>query len=413
MGNKLAKGVNDLETWCKQNNREVLLDEWDYEKNTLVPTEITMGSNKKIWWKCSKCEFEWQAVVNNRINGRGCPKCAKETHTSFPEQAIYFYIKQIFPDAINTDNHVGIELDIYIPSKKIAIEYDGEHFHNSSKKTEIDNKKNKLCKDKDITLIRVREPKLDDIDGCIVFKRINSTRYNDLNDVISNIFKYLGIENYDIDINRDTSKILEQYVTKKTNNSLAVCYPEIAKEWHPTKNGNLTPDKVNKSSHKKVWWMCKYGHEWQTKVNGRTSNGIGCLYCAGYFPIKGKTDLATTNPELLKDWNYKKNIIIPDKVSFSSHQKVWWKCHICGYEWQTTINQRTNMKSGCPNCYKKNCGTPIVCIETGIVYNNAREATRSLGLKNNASSRICRCCKGKANIVGGYHWKYADEQNII
>lgn len=52
--------------------------------------------------------------------------------------------------------------------------------------------------------------------------------------------------------------------------------------------------------------MCKYGHEWQTKVNGRTSNGIGCPYCAGYFPIKGKTDLATTNPELLKDWNYKK-----------------------------------------------------------------------------------------------------------
>lgn len=131
--------------------------------------------------------------------------------------------------------------------------------------------------------------------------------------------------------------------------------------------------------------------------------------------IQGVNDLETwckqNNKEyLIDEWDYEKNgDLKPNQVLNCSGKQVWWKCHICGHEWQTTINQRTNMKSGCTNCYKKNCGTPIVCIETGIVYNNAREATRSLGLKNSASSRICRCCKGKTNIVGGYHWKYADE----
>ena len=56
-------------------------------------------------------------------------------------------------------------------------------------------------------------------------------------------------------------------------------YPELAAEWHPTKNGNLTPDDVSFGSIKKIWWMCDCGHEWERSPNGRTSRHSGCPDC--------------------------------------------------------------------------------------------------------------------------------------
>lgn len=60
--------------------------------------------------------------------------------------------------------------------------------------------------------------------------------------------------------------------------SLASEYPDIATEWHPTKNGDLLPEDVAPKSGKKVWWVGKCGHEWQATVNDR-ANGTGCPVC--------------------------------------------------------------------------------------------------------------------------------------
>ena len=68
-------------------------------------------------------------------------------------------------------------------------------------------------------------------------------------------------------------------------NNLKFLFPNIAKEWHPTKNSNLKPDKVTKSSGKKVWWECINGHEWKTSISHRT-NGQNCPHC---FAIKRKS----------------------------------------------------------------------------------------------------------------------------
>ena len=48
--------------------------------------------------------------------------------------------------------------------------------------------------------------------------------------------------------------------------SLAYRFPELAKEWHPTKNGVLTPSDITYGSKQIVWWKCKIGHEWQTSA---------------------------------------------------------------------------------------------------------------------------------------------------
>lgn len=51
---KILVGFNDFESWCKNNHKEELLEEWDREANNILPTEVSYGSSKQIWWKCKK-----------------------------------------------------------------------------------------------------------------------------------------------------------------------------------------------------------------------------------------------------------------------------------------------------------------------------------------------------------------------
>ena len=126
---------------------------------------------------------------------------------------------------------------------------------------------------------------------------------------------------------------------QSTKKSLAETNPELAAQWHPTKNGDLTPKQVSRGSHMKVWWKCQKGHEWQTTIYHRT-NGSGCPYCTGQKVIKGENDLQTVNPVLANEWNYEKNKgLTPEDVMPYSNKKVWWICNQ-GHEWQATINHR-------------------------------------------------------------------------
>ena len=113
--------------------------EWHPTKNKqLAPEKVTHGSGKKVWWLCSN-NHEYNATILHRAHGTGCPKCNAGRQTSFAEQATYFYIKQLYPDALNrySAEFLGrMELDIYIPSIKLAIEYDGEAWHKKTQKKE-------------------------------------------------------------------------------------------------------------------------------------------------------------------------------------------------------------------------------------------------------------------------------------
>ena len=78
-------------------------------------------------------------------------------------------------------------------------------------------------------------------------------------------------------------------------------------------------------SHKKVWWLCKKGHEWEARINNR-SKGSGCLYCSGRIVTK-QHSLETLNPELAKEWHLRKNgALMPAAVTPMSGKKVWWLC---------------------------------------------------------------------------------------
>ena len=119
---------------------------------------------------------------------------------------------------------------------------------------------------------------------------------------------------------------------KRTKEPLLVTHPELAKEWNYDKNAPLSPDKVSSGSHKKVWWSCPQGHDWEALISNR-AKGNACPYCSGQWVIVGKTDLATVKPELAEEWNYDKNgSLKPTDVTVGSGKKVWWKC-VSGHEW--------------------------------------------------------------------------------
>lgn len=78
-------------------------------------------------------------------------------------------------------------------------------------------------------------------------------------------------------------------IVAKGENDLQTLFPDIAKEWHPTKNGELTPSDVVAGSDKKVWWKCSEGHEWEATICNRTVNGTGCLQCFRKRLVKSKS----------------------------------------------------------------------------------------------------------------------------
>jgi hypothetical protein len=148
-------GVNDIVTTHPQ-----LAAEWHPTLNgDLTPEQVTIGCGKKVQWLCPK-GHTYPATVMHRGHGTNCPICCSGRSTSYAEQAIYYYIKKVFPDAQNrcTDLLGGrYELDIWIPSIKLGIEYDGIYWHGQEKSKKRESTKYDLCHQQGITLWRVRE----------------------------------------------------------------------------------------------------------------------------------------------------------------------------------------------------------------------------------------------------------------
>ena len=144
-------------------------------------------------------------------------------------------------------------------------------------------------------------------------------------------------------------------VTSPAKQSLSKQFPHIAKQWHPKKNGSLNPSSVAPFSHKKVWWQCQKGHEWQASVSNRTSKGGGCPYCAGR-KVGSDNNLLVVNPELARQWHHRKNgDLTPEQVRPGAGKSVWWVCEK-GHEWKTQIGHRSR-GSGCPYCVGRKVGS--------------------------------------------------------
>ena len=203
-------------------NPTLLVDEWHPTKNgSLRPENFKSYSNKKVWWQCLKNKKHvWAATINHRSRGKGS-KCSYCTRRKY--------------DSTNSLLALHPELAAqWHPSKT------------SSLKPEIfwDFKKPVWWKC----------PKGADHEW-------DATVYN----------------------RKRTGKC--PFCSNKRvseTNCLSTTDPELADQWHTTKNKGLSPEDVTAGSNKQVWWKCAKGHDpWKARVSNRKKNN--CPQCFAYF----------------------------------------------------------------------------------------------------------------------------------
>lgn len=349
---KVLAGYNDLETINPS-----LAKEWHPIKNgTLKPSDVTSGSNKKVWWKCAE-GHEWMAPISNRAQGKNCPYCANQ---------------KVWPgynDLITTHPQLAAE---WHPTKNGIL--------TAADVTSGCNQKvwwlGKCGHEWEATV----NSRTGHGHGCpFCSNRKVLVGFNDLLTVAPNIAQqWHPTKNKHLTPQMVTSgsgkKVWwrcenghEWQATVKdrvhgsqcpfcTNrkvlagyNDLMTTHSELTQEWHPTKNGALKPSDFTAGSAQKVWWQCQHGHEWQATIHSRAS-GVGCTYCANQKVWTGFNDLATRNPSIANTWHPSKNgILTPQMVTLYSTQTVWWACK-CGHEWKETVLRRTRVHK-CPNCH--------------------------------------------------------------
>ena len=148
-------------------------------------------------------------------------------------------------------------------------------------------------------------------------------------------------------------------------------FPDILAQWHPTKNDEtivdrnkrspnygriIGPEEIPAGSNKRYWWKCSEGpdHEWITAIDGRTTRGTGCPFCARK-KVSVTNSLANNFPNIAAEWHPTKNREnTPEQVISGSHKKYWWKCDKGpDHEWEATLGHRVGNSSGCPFCAGK------------------------------------------------------------
>ena len=162
--------------------RPDLAKEWD-SMNKLNPKDVTLGSPKKVWWKCSICNYKWITRINHRTENkeRGCPSCA----SSKGEKRIKKYLiknnflhiqERPFNDC---KNKRPLPFDFYLPEQSICIEYQGEQhykifeneFYGGKKEFNALKKRDKIkknyCKNNNIKLIIIPYWKFNDIEDIL------------------------------------------------------------------------------------------------------------------------------------------------------------------------------------------------------------------------------------------------------
>ncbi len=306
-GRRVLPGFNDLET-----KNPKLAAEWHPTKNgELSPRMVTVSQNKKVWWLLpyddpetgKHYDFEWQATINSRNKGNGCPFIAgKALYSGYNDLATKcpHLVKEWHP----AKNETLIPNMIVATSKKKVwwlLHYDdpitGNHFDFEWQARVCDRAKG---------------------DGC---------------------------------------PFLSHHRAWPGYNDLQTIDPDLAEQWHPNKNGVLTPQLVTPSSNKIVWWLLPYDDpitgkhfdfEWRARINSRRA-GCGCPFLNGKAVWPGYNDLATLNPDLAAQWHPDKNrLITPQVVTISSGKKFWWKCKN-GHEWRATPRNRS-CGQACPYC---------------------------------------------------------------
>lgn len=308
-GRQTFKGFNDLLT-----KRPDIAKQWHPTKNqSLTPDMVTPGSQQKVWWLLpyddpqtgKHFDFEWETTVAKRTQGCGCPFLASgKVYKGFND------LLTLYPD--------------------VAAEWHP-------------------TKNNGLTPSDVPSSSMQKVWWLLPYDDPDTGKHFD--------FEWEATIHSRTGTKRSGCPFLANQAVFKGFNDLNTVHPELAIEWHPFRNGALTPCDVTRASSKKVWWFLPYDDprtgkhfdfEWEATVAKRTA-GYGCPFISGRKVLKGFNDLLTLYPNIAAEWHPTKNgKLIPADVTPGCNQKVWWICS-CGHEWEAFISNRTQ-GHGCPIC---------------------------------------------------------------
>lgn len=130
-------------------------------------------------------------------------------------------------------------------------------------------------------------------------------------------------------------------------NDLVTRFPEVAAEWHPTKN-EFGPEGVLPGSNKRAWWLCGVcGREWERAIKFRTGGKSGCASCRGR--IRGLSNPKGEFSTLLRDEWSDENPHPIDHYPTRSNYVAKWECGK-GHTWESSICDRVLKDTRCTWC---------------------------------------------------------------
>lgn len=283
---------------CLAKQFPMLAVEWDSEKNApLTPKDITPGSHKLIWWRCQN-GHSYRSAVKTRVQGSGCPYCAgknvlpEETSlaTEYPSIAKEWDAAKNVPllptqvisgtrrkvwwrcpkghswrAAVYSRTTLGTGCPVCTGRQALAGENDLATLYPDIA-AQWDEEKNGVLHPNNVTAGSNRR---------VWWKCEKGHSYRAM--IAQRVQRGDGCPYC---ANR---KVLPGF------NDLATAAPLVAKQWHETLNGALTPEMVTAGSHKKAWWQCSYGHVWKAAIYSRAGvQQCGCPVCAGKTKRKTK-----------------------------------------------------------------------------------------------------------------------------
>lgn len=288
----VTAGVNDLAT-----TRPLVAAQWHKDRNgDFLPTQVTYGSKKIVWWQCTKdARHEWKSSINQRSETAGsCPICSG--------QKVIAGVN----DLATTHPEIAATWNFALNTKLLPTEIS----RGSSRK---------------------------------VWWLCDKSPSHSFEMVVNNRTK------------GESCGICAGRRIVRGVNDLATTHPDIAADWHPTKNTSLTPRDVGSGYSRLVWWRCPNDsrHEYRVSPKTRVYMNTRCSICTGHQVQAGINDLRTTHPDLVVEWDFRRNEIAPESVGFGTHRKFWWTCRENPkHRWQSSPNARVGAgrKHSCPLC---------------------------------------------------------------
>lgn len=347
-----------LTEYCTRYDRAELLSEWHPEKNgALTPQDISYGSRKKVWWRCEH-GHEWQSPLYSRVGANsGCPYCTgKKVAPGLDLQSLFPKLAAQWHPVKNGETTA----DQVLPGSHKTVWWRCAHGHEwkAMIKSRVDGNGCPVCANKVVI------PGENDLESCAPLLAMqwhpekNGALRPDQFSCGSGRKVWWRCEHgheWQAAINArmdgKNCPVCSGRIVVPGENDLASFYPELARQWHPEKNGSLQPSGVSVYSNKRAWWRCALGHEWQAVVSSRTVNRTDCPYCTGRKVLAGFNDLQTVQPRVAAQWHPTMNLPLePTMVTAGCKKKVWWQCDD-GHEWKAVIYSRTGArKCGCPVC---------------------------------------------------------------